>query len=206
MARENLIGVAGFAYGATRFTSDDLLFPGGTETSDDRDNDSYYFTVGADSQFSQRLSGSLRVGVQYTDYEDDSSVSPYPDLSSTYTYRPNCYLRGGVRHFRNTTDEAGGPNDVTLDQESTGLYAEINHKLTPQLNANMLVQYQNSEFNEGALDGDADNYFLAHMGLDYEINQFLSTGLGYDFSRLDSDISNRSFTRNVVYVGIRASY
>ena len=44
------------------------------------------------------------------------------------------------------------------------------------------------------------------MNLTYEINRFLAAEAGYNYDRLDSDLSFRSFTRNRVYVGLRASY
>ena len=47
---------------------------------------------------------------------------------------------------------------------------------------------------------------LVGVNLSYEINKFLSAEAGYNFDRLDSDLDQRSFTRNRVYVGIRGSY
>ena len=44
------------------------------------------------------------------------------------------------------------------------------------------------------------------VNVTYEINKFLAAEAGYNYDRLDSDVGFRSFTRNRVYVGLRASY
>jgi len=42
--------------------------------------------------------------------------------------------------------------------------------------------------------------------LQYRINQYWSTDLGYNFDHLDSDVVHTSFTRNRVYAGVTASF
>jgi hypothetical protein len=218
MVRENVVGIVGFELGLSDYTADeatDILNPASAK-SDIRDNISYALYVGADTQLSQRLTGSFRIGGQYTDYDNTSqdSTSPFLDNFLTYKYRPDSFLRFGVRHFRNATDEAGYrdqngnlvDNNITLDQDSTAVYAEVSHKFTARINGRLTGQFQNSEFNDGFYDGDADKFFLAFASLDYEINKFLTAGVSYNFDRLDSDVPNRSFTRNRVFFGLTAKY
>jgi uncharacterized protein (PEP-CTERM system associated) len=112
-------------------------------------------------------------------------------------------IQVGVKHNRSSTDV-----NNSLDQQATAVYGTVNHRITPKLTANLLTQYQYSEFNQGPQDGSSDNYFTVGLNLAYEINQYLTAETGYNYDRLDSDIStgNRSYTRNRVYIGIRASY
>jgi hypothetical protein len=56
------------------------------------------------------------------------------------------------------------------------------------------------------VDGDVDNYYGFGANLTYQINQYWSTEGGYNFDRLDSDQPVRSFSRNRVYVGVRATF
>ena len=220
--RENIIGVLGTRFGYNDYTSDDLLIdpafippplPANLNKYDGdyQDSYSYWFYGGADTRFNSKLSGSFRIGIQYTDYDNanEDATSPFIDNSLSYNYMPDSYVRFGVRHFRNATDVSVDPlnlDDPTLDQESTSLYGEVTHKITPRIMGNLIAQYQRSEFNDGTFDGDKDNYFLLGANVDYEINQFLTAEVSYNLDRLDSDISNRSFTRNRILFGVRASY
>jgi Putative beta-barrel porin 2 len=213
--REHVIGVLGYQLGLANYTADELLFvdPDGPgpikpEKSDYRDSTSHYFYLGADANLTSQLSASGRIGVQYADFynANESSVSPYVDLAATYTYLPGSYFRLGIGHFRNATDASGSVGDVTIDQESTRVYGLINHKITPRVTGNLLAQFQHSTFSNGQFDGDADDSFLVGVNLDYEINQHLTAEAGYNFDRLDSDLPDRSFTRNRVFVGLRATY
>jgi len=54
---------------------------------------------------------------------------------------------------------------------------------------------------------------MAGVNMTYEINKFVALEGGYNFDRLDSELSsvhnsgwNRSYTRNRVYIGIRGTY
>ncbi|MBM3834049.1 MAG: hypothetical protein FJ403_12415 [Verrucomicrobia bacterium] len=212
-ALPSTVGILGYQYGITEYDSgrDHLLAPG--VPSEIRDSNSHYVFVGADHSFNPQLNGALRVGVQFTEYDNvnEDTVGPYVDGSVTWTYNPASYLQLGVRHTRLATDVPGlillgGTVDPTLDQEATTLYGSVNHKITPKLTGSLLAQFQHGEFEGGGVDGDSENFLLAGLNLSYEINKFLAAEAGYNFDRLDSDIPFRSYTRNRVYVGIRATY
>lgn len=217
---ESIVTLVGYQFGIVDYTGDDFiasidndanpLTPPLTRESDDKDNITHYLYVGADGNITEKLTGSGRVGVQYTDYTefDDTEISPYVELSATYTYLPGSYVQAGVRHFRNATDVSGidVDGDVAVDQESTAVYASVNHRITSRLNGTAFAQYQNSKFNGGIADGETDAFFFANAGLDYEITKNLYAEAKYNFDRLDSDRPDRSFTRNRVSLGLRAKY
>jgi hypothetical protein len=202
------VGILGYQYGVTEYDKDEFLVapsffvPAGVR-SDIRDSTSHYAYVGADHSFTSQLNASLRVGAQFTEYDnaDADTVSPYVDGSVTYTYNPQSYVQLGVRHSRLATDIVS-----SLDQEATTVYTSLNHKITAKLTGSLLAQFQHATFEGGVTDGDTENFLLAGLNLSYEINKFLSAEAGYNFDRLDSDLDDRSFTRNRVYIGIRATY
>jgi len=212
--RENTIGVIGTRFGYEDYTSDDLLYPGVPNKfqGDYQNNYDFWLYGGADTRFTPKLTGSFRIGAQYTDYDNANkdNISPFIDNSLTYNYQSDCYARLGVRHFRNATDIAFDPanlnRDPTLDQESTSFYGEVKHKITPKITGGLVTQFQISEFNGGTYNSDKDLYFLMGANLDYQINQFLTAEVAYNLDRLDSDLSGRSFTRNRVFFGVRAKY
>lgn len=204
-----LTALVGYQYGIFDYTSDEEIIDGLGITGDDRDNTSHYFYLGAERAFSEVLRGQARVGVQYTEYDKfgDSEFGPYADMSATYEYLRGSQLQIGLRHSRNATDVASPDgDDVTLDQESSMLTASVAHRITARLTANLLGTLMHSVFNGGGADDDAENWLLAGANLEYQFAPNWFTEAGYNFDRLDSDLPLRSYTRNKIYVGVRARY
>jgi hypothetical protein len=211
--------VLGYQYQITDHTSKDSFDPltgaykKGTLTDPSiRDNTSHFVYVGADQMFTQKLNGSVRIGVQYTEFGNaewlgggmkSDATNPYADASASYVYMHNSTVQLGIRHARQQTDA------FSMDSEATTLYTSISHEITAKLRASLLGQYQNSAFS-GAFNAtykdQTEDYFSAGLNLEYTINQYLAAETGYNFDRLSSDLASRSFTRNRVYIGLRASY
>ena len=134
---------------------------------------------------------------------DDNAVNPYADASLTYIYMKNSSVQFGIRHARQQTDA------FSMDSEATTLYASVSQEITAKLKASLLGQYQNSAFGNAfsaTYQDQAEDYFSAGLNLEYAINQYLAAETGYNFDRLSSDLNTRSFTRNRIYIGLRASY
>jgi hypothetical protein len=209
------VALVGYQFGLVDYTANlNTLIPyrGTFLRSGDRDNTSHYAYVGADHTFNQQLDASIRAGAQFTIFDDlpggdYDTVTPYVDGNVTYRLTPQSYVQVGARHSRLATDAAA------LDQESTTVYSSINYRVLPQMTASLLGQFQHNEFEEGQFQPGVGNFrnrnelfWLAGVNLAYEINRFLAAEVGYNYDRLDSDLGIRSFTRNRVYVGLRASY
>lgn len=206
-------GIFGYQFGMVDFIGDEQINPGQIPTimSDERNSRSHRLYVGADHRFNSQLSGSIRVGGEYTDYykQGESSLNPYADASLAYQYSRGNNLQVGINHTRNRTDVAAfdpADEDLTLDQESTAIYASVDHKITPNLVGSLLVQGQFSKFEGGPADGESDFFFISGLNLAYHFNPHLLAEVGYNFDDLDSDLAGRSYTRNRAYIGIRATY
>jgi hypothetical protein len=178
-----------------------------------RDSTTHRVYVGVDQSFSSQLSASLSVGAEFTEFPDapageaKDSVGPYADANVSWTYNPGSYLQLGVKHQRNQTDVGYTFSPTpTKDQESTAFWLVVNHRISPNLTGSAIGHFQHSSFEGGGVDGDTENLFMAGVNLSYQFNAFLSAETGYNYDRLDSDLDNRSFTRNRVYIGLRASY
>jgi uncharacterized protein (PEP-CTERM system associated) len=96
--------------------------------------------------------------------------------------------------------------EVTLDQETSLVYGTLNHRITSRLTGSLTGQYTDSSFEGGALDGDNDQFLMAGINFDYKFDEHWSGEVGYNYDKLNSDVSGREFTRNRIYVGVRASY
>src|SRR6266568_4551792 len=206
--QEHLLGFAGYKYGIVDYTSKDPVDFPALDPGSIRDNVSHYFYLGASRSFSSQLTGSIQAGAQYTHFEhiSNNSWTPYVDMSGTYSYLPGSSVQLGFRHTRNATDVLGTPGAITGDQETSTVYASINHRVTSQLTASLVGQYQMSQFNGGTDDGKADNFLFVNLNLSYRLNPNWAVEASYYFDRLDSDLADRSFTRDRYYVGVRANY
>jgi len=220
-AQEHLIGYLGYQFGIFDYTSDKFVVNPTTvpdpQRGTDRDNKSHSFYVGADYGFTSQLSASAKVGYQYTTYDQLSGTqsNPYADLRGTYTYLPGSFLQFGLTYTRNATDQVGTGSaaGIVRDQESATVFASLTHRITARITGNANITYQRSVDNGGidattgkSLDGSTDNYVLLSLNLQYRINNNWSTEIGYNLDNLDSDVHDRSFTRNRVYAGVTANF
>ena len=181
--------------------------------SDSRDSMSHYLYVGLQHQFTANIGGTVRAGANYTDdfndpLSDSTQVSPYVDLSINYTYVPGSYVQLGLTHDINSTQVASvnqNSGSLTSYQESTVLYASINHKFTPDLIGTIIGRFQNSQYVGGANDNSNEQDYGVGVNLHYQINRYFSTEIGYNYDNFVSSVQT-AYERNRVYLGVSATY
>jgi hypothetical protein len=178
-----------------------------------RDNRAYTGYVGFQHNILPNLNVSARAGATYTeDYNDplsSGSVTPYAVLSVIYTYLPGSYVQIGLNQSQNATDVvAPDPTTgkITQDQESTYVYGSINHQITPKLLGTLIGSWQYSSFQEGLYANNADSYYSLGLNFSYTFTPHFSADAGYNFDDIQSDIFQRGYTRNRVYIGVTAAY
>jgi hypothetical protein len=99
-----------------------------------------------------------------------------------------------------------------MDAETTVIYGQLTHQITAKLVGSLLGQYQMSTFNDGFYDDKSEDLLLVGVNLEYRFNPHWSAEVGYNYDMLDSEIKDtfgqeaRSYDRNRVYVGLRATY
>ena len=209
----------GYSLGLKDSTSKDEILTGVLPTA--RDSRAHSIFTGIGHRFTPDLRVAARVGYQYTEYPNAgqadaalaaagapayarSQSSPYVDASGTWNYLPNSSLQLGVRVNRIATDVS-----QSLDAEATTVYASVNHEFVPDLRGSLLAQFQHSNFRQSVATGPrdtADNLFTTGLNLEWRFHQFWTLETGYNYDRLDSDLANRSYYRNRVYLGFKASY
>jgi hypothetical protein len=180
--------------------------------SDARDDRSYYGYVGVQHNLLANLGLTGKIGAQYTDNYNDpngsASLNPYADLSLIYTYLPGSYAQLGFTQTQNATDQVAPDSNghITLNQESSTVYASINHKLTAKLLGTVIGRWQHSIYNGGFYNNQASDYYNLGVNLSYSFNQHLSADIGYNFDDLVSKVVGNSYTRNRIYLGVSAAY
>lgn len=208
------VGIVGYMYGETDYTGDEfvqgdlnVLVP--FSKSDDRNSRSHFGYVGVEHSFNPQLSGTARVGFQYIDFYNDgsTSVTPYGEGTIRYFYGPENRVEGGVTYRRATTDYVG-ETSVVDDAGTLVVYGSVTHRIMPRVYGSLIGTYQWQRFNGGGAgsDGENEHFYLLGADLSYRFNAHLSAHVGYNLDVLDSDISDRDYDRNRVYVGVTADY
>jgi len=218
-ATPELVALVGYQFGYNDYSGQQSMYWAdapfntiGGLTSKVRNNYSHYGYLGVDYKWTSKLTAAVRVGVQYTDYTDappgtSNETNPYADVSLTYLYLPESSVQFGLRHARLATDVVSPTaTSVTVDQEATTVYAMVNHKITSRLTGNLIGQYQMGTFNDGAANNKEDDIYMFGAYLDFSLNKNWGLEAGYNYDRLESDLGFRSYSRNRVFIGVRATY
>ena len=220
--RPETVALIGAQYGQVNYIGNEVIaqwppfpfLPIVTYHSNSRDNRSYTGYVGVQHNLLPNLAFAGNVGIQYTeDYNDplfnSSSLSPYAVASLTYTYAPGDYAQIGVNHMRNATDQIdlnASNGSIVLDQESTLVFASINHYLTPKLLATAIGQVQYSTYNGGTVNNESDTDYGLGLNLTYTFTPHFSANAGYNYDYVQSQIAGLSYNRNRVYLGVTAAF
>ena len=122
---------------------------------------------------------------------------------------PESTLTLGFQEGRSATDLLGSPTsrqDIVRDQEASTVYLNVHQRIMPKFFANLNGSFQNAILKGGTLNNDTERFYEFGANLEYVFNPHISAMLGYDFDRLDSEVGNRSYSRNKFYIGATASY
>jgi len=209
------VGIFGYQFRWADYTGNEeiALDNNGSVFSKDRNYREHYAYLGVDHTFRRDLTASARIGARFIDYYNDPSGNgngwgPYAMVNVVWTYAPDSRFELGVTHDINASDVTGGDangTSFTVSQETTVVYASLNHRITPRLRGSIIGQFQNGSFKGGVDDGFSERDYLVGLNLNYQFNPHLSSEIGYNYDKLDSEIG-RSFDRNRVYIGVTAGY
>jgi hypothetical protein len=182
-------------------------------SSSSRDGNSHEAHVGINHQLTANLTLAATIGVSYSANDNDPfyhnvNISPTANISLSYNYQPGNYVQFGVTQSQNSTDivTPGANGSLTQYQNTTVVYADINHQIVHNLAATVIGRYQYSVFQGGAANQNADQQIDVGLNLTYTFNRHFSADLGYNFDDLISDLTGRPFTENRVYLGVTATY
>ncbi len=211
------VGLVGYEFEQVDYTGDEFVAgnmgdPASLLTSKQRDRRSHKGYVGIEHSFSPTLSVSARGGIQYNDYfnspDGETDVSPYAKVSAKYVYAPESFLEVGFQESRSPYDLTGGSStNYVRDVEASLIYASLRHQIVPNLFGSLTGTFQNSTLNAVGkeFDNKTEQFYTVGLNLEYRINPFLSTEIGYNYDKLQSDLG-RDYDRNRVYIGLTASY
>ena len=209
------IGVIGYTFEQVSYIGNEPigLQGDGTELfSQDRNSYQNKIYAGADHNFTPDFSGSLRAGGNVTDYYNNpggsaSETTPFVTASLKYVYTVESSVEGGFSYDRTPIDIVSPSSDSFVrDADAIVVYAHLTHRIVPDLTGSLIAQFQDTIFNGGSVDGETERYFMLGLDLEYRFNAYLAANLGYNYDKVNSDINGRSYDRNRVYFGLKASY
>jgi len=159
--------------------------------------------------------GGAQINDSYNDPNQKSSpASPYADISATYLYAPGSSLQFGFTHSLNTSylpiingyTSSTNNGSISEYQESSTVYVNVNHQITPKLVALVGARYQNSAFQEGPVANQSENYYSVVANLNYSITHHWSVEIGYNYDQVESLQAGSSYSRNRYEIGVTGSY
>jgi hypothetical protein len=180
--------------------------------SDDNNNRSQFLYLGFQHNFLPNLNCSAQGGAQATSYYNNTQtpefITPYVNITSSYTYAPGSYVQLGFLHEQNAASiSAQGSNgNITQGQQSSIFSASIEHQITAKLSGSLIGSFQDSRYYQGAYNNNSDLIYAFSANLTYAFNQHFSTELGYNFDDVQSNIPGNAYSRNRVYLGVTAAY
>lgn len=169
-----------------------------------RDADMVFAGLGAEQTFNPKLLGSLRAGMEQRTYDNDAyndNTAPYGEVSLTFLPTPATRLTGSASY---SIDESDAEN--FMSQNRTHASLSLAHDFTAKLSLYASGAYTLNDYDEEyaieAAPGGSEDTYLASLRLSYRINRINWLELGYQFTKLDTDLANReNYDRNRFDIG-----
>jgi hypothetical protein len=159
-----------------------------------------------------KLSGEFNVGYQWLTYDNefaDVARTQRREDKNTWTAATSInYLATAtttlnmniVRAVRNT---AGDTNEQFTD---TGIGFNVQQQLLAKLMLTGGLTYSRNEYNLPVGNPRTDNNYLANLGLNYAIQEWMGVGVGYTYNRKDSNDEFQEFVDNQFMVSLKIVY
>ena len=219
---ETILGL-GYTFDWVDFTAGEPIsyYPSANQLiySSSRNSYTHTFFLSYQHNLTDTLKFTAMGGAQLNDNYNDPSqksspASPYADISATYLYKPGSSVQFGFTHSLNTSylpvvnGYTVNTNNGSISEyaESSTVYLNINHQITPKLVALVGGRYQNSAFQEGPAASQTENYYSVVANLNYSINPHWSVEIGYNYDQVESVQVNSSYSRTRYEIGVTGSY
>jgi len=201
-------GFVRYHYGQRRFNTN---APGQTDQFNS-DSKWHRANVGLTWDPGAKLSGEVNVGYQWRKYDHEftsAAQTARRDDKNTWiaetslTFMPTVTTVFSLGITRAVRDTASDTNERFTD---TGISLNLQQTLFTKFALNAGVGYSKNEYNLPAANARTDDNYLANIGLDYNIQDWLSVGAGYYLNRKNSNVDTQEFTDNKFMVSLKAAY
>lgn len=168
----------------------------------DVDYQSHYALAGVDHAWSQRLSTSIRGGVEFFQSDRANETAPYGEFALDSAIDRQTTIRWfSAAGF----DAAELQNFDTRYSIRTGINAS--HQVDRRLGINGGLSYAYSDFDGGDTNPSVtENSILMSAGLSYLLWSNVALNAQYSYTVLESSSIEREFDRNIISLGMSASF
>lgn len=87
--------------------------------------------------------------------------------------------------------------------DTWSISAELTHQLSRRLDGSVSAFYGQGEYDRIMIEDDFQGF---RLGLSYELSEDITARAGYSFSKTDSNLSSRDYTRNYYSVGLTMEF
>jgi hypothetical protein len=166
-----------------------------------KDYRSHFALVGVDHAWSERMSGSVRVGAEMYQSDTVSKTAPYAEAALSYAVARQTMVRWFAALGFNGAELAAFSSRYGLN---TGV--QVNHNVTKRFSVNAGASYALSQFDAGGGADVTEHSGLLSTGIGYQLFENLNVNANYSYSLLESSDALREFDRHRVSLGATASF
>jgi len=157
-----------------------------------------------------KLSGELNVGYQWLTYDNqlDKNGARREDkntwtAATSINYLATATTTLGLNIVRAVRNSAGDNNEQFTD---TGIGLTVQQQLLSKLTLTGGLNYSMNEYNLPAGDPRDDKNYIANVGLNYAIQDWIGVGAGYTYNRKNSNVEDQEFVDNQFMVSLKIVY
>lgn len=165
------------------------------------DSETRKYFVGATWEGTAKTTGTVKVGVSEKDF-DSASRKDFTSSSweASVRWAPRTYSVVDISTSRSAAESTGNGNFI----DTKSYNVNWNHAWSDIINTDLGLGLTNETY-EGAADGREDDTTSVNMGLNYDMRRWLTFGLNYTYSDIDSNLANTDYSKNLVMLTINAS-
>ena len=182
----------------------------GVTDQNDADFDSQRVNVGLTWDVGANVSGELNFGYQWKDYDNelDPNNQRYDDkdtwiAGTALTYTPGATTTLIISLTRALRDTG---SDTTEYFEDTSVGVSLTQKYYEKFSLNLFGEYAKNDFNLPVANPKDETDFIASIGMDYLIQDWLRTGVRYTYKEKDSNYAEDEFRDNQLILTLGARY
>lgn len=161
-----------------------------------------YLLVGSEFILSRRLTGSLRMGLNYKTYDaGGDQLGPYVESSVSYRSTARSTVTWTNRFG---FEESASPDDERMVYRSTIGYT---YAFTPRLRGFATINLLHEITSSKSSGSDfAQDTFDSNIGLDYQVTKRFGLNASYAFTITNSNTGTSDYYRNRIYFGGQISF
>ena len=168
------------------------------------DSKDHFFSVGARGDFTAKLSGQVRVGVDRLKFDSGGSTNQFGlGASLTYAYSPKTSFELSA-----SNDYRSSALGTAQKVFSTGLAGHF--ALTPQWSAQARASFDSTRYltdrPTDLVNGRRDDFYVWDFSVTYAWTANVAFNLGWVFRKNASTDDRVDFDNNVVSVSVSAQY